>query len=346
MNSQLLNEQQSYLADRLRGKTIMVSGATGLVGSAIVRYLITLNDVKDAGIQIIPLYRDSDKYEQVFGGTKGRDDVSPAYFSADEDFAYEGQSDYIIHCAGISGGSKMHLKDPVKIFNIGIGGTRRLLDYAASHNCKGFVYVSTYEIYGGVNEELMVAENHPCLLDPMVLRNSYAEVKRVCESMLTAYSAKYSFKVFSGRLTSTFGTGVSYNDPRFFAEFARCVVEGRNIVMKSTGGTVRNYLDVDDAASAFLYILVNGESGNAYNLTNRNNAISVRDIATKLIALGGNQVELVFDIADDIKALGFRKEGITLMDPSKLEGIGWAPVYTFEESLQKLLDTFNKERGQ
>ena len=340
MNKQLFNEQQSYLADRLRGKTIMVSGATGLVGSAIVRYLIALNEVKDACIQIIPLYRDIDKYEQVFADTKGRDDVSPAYFSADEDFAYEGQSDYIIHCAGISGGSKMHLKDPVKIFNIGIGGTRRLLDYAAAHHCEGFVYVSTYEIYGGVNEDKLIDENHPCLLNPMVLRNSYAEVKRVCESMLTAYSAKYGFKVFSGRLTSTFGTGVSYNDPRFFAEFARCVVEGRNIVMKSTGGTVRNYLDVDDAASAFLYILVNGENGNAYNLTNRNNAISVRDIATKLIALGGIQVELVFDIADDIKALGFRKEGVTLMDPSKLEGIGWAPVYTFEETLQKLLETF------
>ena len=340
MNQQLLNEQQSYLAERLRGKIVMVSGATGLVGSAIVRYLIALNDVKDAGIQIIPLYRDIDKYEQVFGGTKGRDDVSPAYFSADEDFAYEGQADYIIHCAGISGGSKMHLKDPVKIFNIGIGGTRRLLDYAAAHNCEGFVYVSTYEIYGGVNEDKLIDENHPCLLNPMVLRNSYAEVKRVCESMLTAYSAKYGFKVFSGRLTSTFGTGVSYNDPRFFAEFARCVVEGRNIVMKSTGGTVRNYLDVDDAASAFLYILTNGESGNAYNLTNRNNAISVRDIATKLIALGGNQVELVFDISDDIKALGFRKEGVTTVDPAKLEALGWLPVYHFDDTLRKLLVAF------
>ena len=339
MNNQLLQEQQSYLAERLRGKTIMVSGATGLVGSAIVRYLMALNDGQNADIKIVPLYRDREKYDRVYDKMSGRTDLEPQLFTADADIAFDLQADYIIHCAGISGGSKMHLKDPVKIFDTGIVGTKQLLDYASTHNCEGFVYVSTYEIYGGVNEEQLVAENHPCLLDPMVLRNSYAEVKRVCESMLTAYSAKYGFKVYSGRLTSTFGTGVAYNDPRFFAEFARCVVEGRNIVMKSTGGTVRNYLDVDDAASAFLYILVNGENCNAYNLTNRDNAISVRDIAKKLIALGGDKVELVFDIAEDIKALGFRKEGITVMDPSKLENLGWKPVYTFEDTLEKLLST-------
>ena len=110
--------------------------------------------------------------------------------------------------------------------------------------------------------------------------------------------------------------------------------------MKSAGGTIRNYLDVDDAASAFLYILVNGESGNAYNLTNRNNAVSIRDIASKIIKISGSQVNLVFDISDDIKALGFRKEGITVMDPSKLEGIGWSPVFTLDETLIKLLETF------
>lgn len=343
MNSQLLQQQKSYLAERLRGKTIMVSGATGLVGSAVVRYLTGLNDNQDAGIQIIPLYRNREKYDRVYSTMINRTDLLPQPFAASSDIVFDIPADYLIHCAGISGGSKMHLKDPVKIFDTGVEGTKQLLDYASTHNCEGFVYVSTYEIYGSVNEDQLVSENHPCLLDPMVLRNSYAEVKRLCESMLTAYSAKFGFKVFSGRLTSTFGTGVSYNDPRFFAEFARCVVEGRNIVMKSTGGTVRNYLDVDDAASAFLYILVNGESCNAYNLTNRNNAISVRDIATKLISLGGNKVDLVFDIAEDIKALGFRKEGVTVMDPSKLEDLGWQPVYTFEESLQKLLDSFKKQ---
>ena len=318
----------------------MVSGATGLVGSAIVRYLLDLNTKMGAGIRIIPLYRNQEKYDKLYADVKSNGLIIPHFYSASEDIHFADQANFIIHCAGISGGSKMHLKDPIKIFETGIVGTKKLLDYAFTHGCEGFLYVSTYEIYGNVNEDNLIGENHPCQLDPMTLRNSYAEVKRLCESMLVAYSSKYGFNVFSGRLTSTFGTGVSYNDPRFFAEFARCVVEKRDIVLKSAGGTIRNYLDVDDAASAFLYILVNGESGNAYNLTNRNNAVSIRDIASKIIKISGSQVNLVFDISDDIKALGFRKEGITVMDPSKLEGIGWSPVFTLDETLIKLLETF------
>ena len=346
MNVELKNKQMSFLSEKLGGKTVMVSGATGLVGSAVVRYLLDLNKALSSDIKIIGLYKDEEKCRKLYGNIKDCP-FCPRFFSSDDAVSFDDKVDYIVHCAGISGGSKMHLKDPVRVFDIGINGTRSLLEYAVSYECKGFVYVSTYEIYGGVNEDALILENHPCQLDPMTLRNSYAEVKRLCESMCVAYSAKYGMHVYSGRLTSSFGTGVSYNDPRFFAEFARCVVNGQNIVMKSTGGTVRNYLDVDDAASGFLYMLVNGENCTAYNLTNRNNVFSVRDIAMRMIELDGNHVELVFDIADDIKSLGFRKEGVTVVDPTKLENIGWSPIYTFDETLQKLLDTMkmNKPEG-
>ena len=338
MDFEVKNKQMSFLSEKLGGKTIMVSGATGLVGSAVVRYLLGLNRELSSDISIIALYKDENKYQKIYGDIQDSH-LFPRFFSTDEVVSFNDKVDYIVHCAGISGGSKMHLKDPVRVFDIGINGTRSLLDYAVSHECKGFVYVSTYEIYGGINEDALIPENHPCQLDTMVLRNSYAEVKRLCESMCVAYSAKFGLHVYSGRLTSSFGTGVSYNDPRFFAEFARCVVNGQDVVLKSTGGTVRNYLDVDDAASGFLYMLASGENCNAYNLTNRDNAIPVRDIAKRMIELDGNHVNLVFDIADDIKSLGFRKEGVTEVDPPKLENLGWTPVYTFDETLIKLLDT-------
>ena len=337
MNIELKKKQMVYLSEKLGGKTIMVSGSTGLVGSAIVRYLMEMNDALLSDINIIPLYKDKEKFDRIYGDINDNQNLAPLFYSTDDPITFDEKVDYIVHTAGISGGSKMHLKDPVRVIDIGIEGTQSLLEYASNHECKGFVYVSTYEIYGGVNEDTLIPENHPCILDPMVLRNCYAEVKRLCESMCVAYSAKYGFNVYSGRLTSSFGTGVSYNDPRFFAEFARCVVNGKNIVLKSTGGTVRNYLDVDDAASGFLYILVNGENCNAYNLTNRNNAVSVKEIAERIVKLNGGKVKLTYDVAEDIKALGFRKEGVTVMDPSKLESIGWEPVYTLDETLEKLL---------
>lgn len=341
MNVQQAQEQRKYLASKLSGKTLMISGSTGLVGSAIVRYLVDLNDNYDAGISIVALYRDEEKKNKIYNET--RNDIKFEFYDEIEGVKGEYKIDYIVHAAGISGGSKMHLKDPVRIFTVGINGTKILLDYAVNHACQGFCYVSTYEIYGGINSEELIKENHECSLDPMALRNSYAEVKRACESMMTAYNAAHGLEVYSGRLTSTFGTGVSYNDPRFFAEFARCAIEGKDIVLKSTGGTVRNYLDVDDAASAFLYILVNGETNNAYNLTNMENAISIRDIAQRVIEISGADIELKFDIAEDVKALGFRKEGCTVMDAGKLEGIGWKPVFSFDETIGKMIKSMNNE---
>ena len=336
------NLNLDFLAEKLAGKKIMVSGATGLVGAAIVRYIMQLNDKRDANICIFPLFRNKDKFNQLFDAAECREDFCPLIFDTDNNIDFKQEVDYIIHCAGISGGSKMHLKDPVRIFDIGVNGTRKLLDYAALNKCQGFLYVSTYEVYGNVSMDEPIDETHPSLLNPMVLRDSYAEVKRLCESMCVAFSAKYGFNVYSGRLTSTFGTGVKYDDPRFFAEFARCTTAGKDIVLKSKGGTVRNYLDVDDAASAFLYILANGENLNAYNLTNRNNQISIKDIALKIIKLDGERVKLVFDI-DESNSMGFRKEGKTVMNPDKLEAIGWKPVFSLDETLTKLLEAIRSK---
>lgn len=346
MNTELLLTQGKYLSEKLRDCSIMISGATGLIGQRIVAYLLNLNDNFNAKTMIYALYRNEEKKNSIFSGKMNRADLNFVRFLSEEHIEANVQVDYIVHCAGISGGSKMHLKDPIRIFDAGLTVTRTLLDYGVKHGCKGFVYVSTYEIYGSINSDALVAETQACNLDPLVLRNSYAEVKRCCESLGVAYASAYGMNFYSGRLTSTFGTGVSYDDPRFFAEFARCIVKGRNIVLKSTGGTVRNYLDADDAASAFLYILVNGENCNAYNLTNMDNAVSIRDIATKMLDISGNKVELVFDIAEDVQALGFRKEGCTLMDAHKLESLGWKPVYTIEESIKKLIESMNNSKRQ
>jgi len=231
----------------------------------------------------------------------------------------------------------MHLKDPEKIFTVGINGTKRMLDFAVSHNCKGFLFVSTYEIYGSINSDTPISEDQPCFLDPTVLRNSYAEVKRTCESMLTAYNAKYGLNVYSARITSTFGYGVDYNDPRFFAEFGRCVIENRDIILKSSGGTIRNYIDVDDAASAFLYIIASGDTNNAYNVTNMDNALSIKEIAEKFIEMRKGGSSLVFDIEEDVSRLGFRKESCTLIDASKIMNLNWLPVWRFDETVKKMV---------
>lgn len=342
MNFKILEQQRRFLSESFKNSTIMVSGSTGLIGSATVKFLLDLNDRYDASINIIALYRNFEKKEFLYKDFLNRDDLSLCYVSDEAAPVLDKDIDYFIHAAGISGGTKMHLKDPEKIFSVGINGTKNMLDVAVSHNCKGFLFVSTYEIYGAINSEELITEEQPCILDPLLLRNSYAEVKRTCESMLTAFNAKYGLNVYSARISSTFGSEVNYNDPRFFAEFGRCIVEERDIVLKSSGGTIRNYLDADDAAAAFLYILAKGSSNNAYNVTNMDNALSIKEIAEMFIKISNGKSRLLFDLDDDIDKLGFRKEGKTLLNSNKVINIGWKPVYSIEDTIEKLINAMKK----
>lgn len=343
MNELLLKEQQKFLSQKLENSTVTVSGATGLIGSRIVKYLLVLNKKYDSNITINALYRSIDKFNNVYKDYLDDNALKSVYF--DTQTPLDGKTDYIIHCAGIAGGKKMHLKDPVLMFDVAYYSTKAMLEYAVKSGCKRFCYISTYEVYGTPVDDRLISENNPCTLDTMQLRNIYPIGKRMCESMCVAYSSMYGLDIMCGRLTSTFGYGVEYDDPRFFAEFARCAVNKKDIVLKSMGNTVRSYLDSDDAASAFLYILVNGESCNTYNTTNMDNEISIREIAEKVISLSGENVNLVFDVAEDIEKLGFRKEGVTLMDASKLYALGWKPVYTLDDTLNKLIDTIKEKNA-
>ena len=337
------DQHDSVLASAFANQTILITGSTGLIGSNIVLYLSGLNYRQNANIKIIALYRDTEKRDIAFSKLA---DNHIEYIKCDiqEPIPFSKHVDAIIHCACCSGGSKVHLNDPLRVFDIGISGSKNLLNFAVERRCGKFLYVSTYEVYGSVPQNEYITECQPYHLDPFSLRDCYAAVKLLCESLLCAYSAKYGFSVYSARLSSTFGRGVRFDDPRFFAEFARCILEGKDIVLKSEGKTVRSYLDVEDAATAFLYILARGKNCSAYNVTNMENEISIRDLAQKMIEVAKSPVTLTFESGCDTSSLGFRREGRTVIDASKLQSLGWRPVHTLDETILSLIHSMETMR--
>ena len=343
MNTEIYNKHLKFLANSLSGQTFLVSGATGLIGARIMALLSLLHSEYDKSIKGIGLYRSETKLKKVFSSILPG--IEMCQWNSDNEAKFNVEHyDAIIHCAGISGGKKMHLKDPRRFFTTNIGSTQKLLDYNAQHCKAAFLFVSSYEVYGDVQQVTPFKEDFPCTIDTFSIRSSYAEMKRMCEMMCCMWSSQYGFDSYSVRLTSTFGEGVEYDDPRFFAEFARCIIEDRDIVLKSSGGTVRSYLDADDAAIAMLYVIANGQNCNAYNLTNMQNAISIRDIAERMIKVANSRIELKFDISEDVSILGYRKEGCTLMDSKKLMNLGWTPVYTLDETIEKLINSMRNSR--
>ena len=257
-------------------KNVMVTGATGLIGQAVVRRLVAL------GAHVIAIVRDVQRARDLFSdilAVSGKG-VSLSFMVCDvTKIPILGlKADYIIHGAA-STSSKAFVKDPVGVAMTSIQGTTRVLELARICHVKGLIYLSSMEVYGTPSYDSLIDELHATNLDTMRARSSYAESKRMCECLCASYCAQYGVPAKVLRLAQTFGPGVCYDDSRVFAEFARCVIEGRDIVLHTSGETMRSYLYTEDAAEAILKVLIDGKPGEAYNAANEETYCSVYDMA-------------------------------------------------------------------
>lgn len=324
----------------LYNKTIMITGATGMIGQNIVSCIRWLNEEERADITIIAHGRSEEKLKALYGEFLS-DPLFKTTICDVTELQYDGPVDYIIHTASITGGSKQHLDFPMRTLGTAIDGTRRVLDLAMNKHCQGVVFLSSLEVYGYTgNAENNITETDGGHIDTMNPRSSYSEGKRVSECLFTAYAKQYGLPAMVARLTASFGTGVSPKDNRVFAQFAKSILAGEDIVLKSTGETVRDYCDAMDVATALLTILVAGIPGQAYNVANMDTEISIRDLAQRFIDLypeAGSR--LVFDLKEDAAKLGYNPIMRNVLDSKKLMDLGWKPQYSIDDMIRHLVES-------
>lgn len=305
----------------LNHKTIFVTGASGLLGSLTVKSLLCLNRCYRFNVSIVALVRSSEKAEATFGNLIHDDKLRIIVGDIVDIPDISEPIDYIIHGASVTS-SRDFVEHPVETIFTAINGTNQVLELAKLKNIKGMVYMSSLEIYGTFNSDIPVKEEAGGYIDPLVVRSSYSESKRMVENLCCAYSSEYGLPVKVARLTQTFGPGVSYNDNRVFAQFARSVIEQKNIVMHTDGSTVRNYCYTSDAIRALFYILLKGKKESAYNVANMDTGISIRDMA-ELASKFGSDTEIVFECADNEKH-GYNPPVKICLDSSRLKTLGWS----------------------
>ncbi len=326
--------------EQLVGSTVFVTGATGLIGSHIVKALAAANRICGSDIRIIAFARSKDKAQKVFGDLLERNDIQLEIGDVNKPIAFDGKVDFIVHGASPTS-SRYFVTNPVETIVTALAGTRHILDFAKEKRIRGMVYLSSLEVYGTpAQDHGPVREQDYGYLDPLSVRSSYSEGKRMTECLCASYCKEYGVPVKIARLSQTFGTGVEYHDGRVFAEFARCAIEGRDIVLHTQGNTVRSYCYTKDAVSALLYILTRGEAGEAYNVTNMDTAISVRDMA-KLVAerVAGGKIKVVFDLPKDLDSYGYNPEMVIRLDAAKLAGLGWHPTVGLEEMYVRMTES-------
>ena len=320
---------QNFDMSIFEGKCVLITGATGLIGKICAKSLIK------AGINVVALVRDEEKAQKILGEAKNlrlliQDINSP--------INYDGRVDYIIHCANTTSSADF-VEKPVETIYTTINGTRNVLEYAKRRGkyLEGMVYISSLEVYGKTEKE-NVTEKDLGYIDILSPRSSYSEGKRMAETMCISYGKEYNIPVKIARLTQTFGAGVSKEDNRVFAQFAKSVINEQDIILFTKGETKRNYCYTTDAARGIFTILTKGENNNAYNVANKNTYISIADMAK---SLENEKTKVQFNVDNVDRGYNFTIK--ICLDSSKLEKLGWSATKDLSQMFERTIKSMREE---
>ena len=228
------------LTDQLAGASFLITGATGLIGSSLIRCLLALNEQ----IKVYAPVRNLKKAEDLFDEWQKEHIRFIECDLVEYDYSLLEKIDYIVHCAAPTS-SKFFVEHPVETSEIIMDGTKKMLQLARQKQVQGMVYLSSLEVYGESNDDsLSVKEDFQGYLNPMSVRSSYPMAKRATENLCCLYASEYGVPVKIARLTQTTGAGIAKDDSRIIAQFARLAAEGRDIVLhESTYISARGMAD-------------------------------------------------------------------------------------------------------
>lgn len=343
MNKQILIDDVNAfaeifeLSESLHNKTFLITGATGLIGSVMIKCLLALNRKYALGIKVIAVVRDLDKAKTVFADEFAEiefrklnlNDITLSVIGADVD--------YIVHLASPTA-SKYFVEHPVETLRTALEGTTAVLEYAKNADIMGMVYASSLEVYGSNDTDEWLDENFQGYVNPVEVRSSYNIGKRAAESLCHSYSKEYHVPVKIARLTQTIGAGISKDDNRIMAQFTRLASQGHDIILRTEGTSSRPYCYTTDCISGILYILLKGISGEAYNVANEETYISAKGLADFIHEFFCPEIKVIIEIGDNSQYAPVTKQRLS---SEKLRNLGWIPNYDLKDIISRLLKCYS-----
>lgn len=309
----------------LRGKSVLVTGACGLICSAVVDVFIRYNESHDTPIVILAAARSEEKIKLRF-----REYSNSPYFhfipydAISPKVEIDKKVDYIIHGASNASPNKI-VKEPVETMLSNFNGLLALLNFAKSSETNRLLYVSSSEVYGKKEQIEPYMEGEYGFVDLLNSRNSYSVSKRAAETLCVSYADEYGVKSVIVRPGHIYGPTASETDNRVSSAWAYDVAYGKNIILKSDGTQIRSYVYCLDCVSAIIKVLINGKCGNAYNISNPNSIISIREMAEILCKSANVQLRLELPTDDDKK--GFNPMNNSSLYSVSLQELGWEGYY-------------------
>ena len=321
--------------EALRDSTLFITGGTGLVGFNVLQELTRVSDTLN--LRILALVRDPARAAAKFAAFGDR--VTLIAGDVQDTLSIDEPIDYIIHGASPTA-SRFFVEQPAETILTAVGGTRHMLELARQKQVRGMVYLSSMEVYGTVNDPRVLTEADLGYVDPLQVRSSYPEGKRLCENLCVAYHAEYGVPVRIARLVQTFGPGIPANDTRVVVQFIRSALANEDIAIKASGESSRMYLYTFDAVSALLTLLTAGQSGTAYNVANKDSYSSIKELAATVMELFGATAEVRTNTGTAEERRMYPPDSYLRLDVSRLEGLGWRPLVSHRDGLQALAASF------
>lgn len=325
---------------QLQNSKILITGASGLICSAVVDMLMTMNDSMDLNISVYAAGRNREKIERRFSHWQNSKMFHYLHYDATEPFSTDVVFDYIIHGAGNANPS-LYVQEPVETMLGNFLGMKELLDYSRNNKIRRILYISSSEVYGNNQTARPYREEDYGFVDILDPRSCYPSSKRATETLCAAYCLEYGVDYVIGRPGHIYGPTMTASDCRASSQFPRDVLEGKDIVMKSKGEQMRSYCYVLDCSSALLTILLAGKSGQAYNISNRDSVVSIRELAECIARESGHKV--VFEIPSEQEKMGYNKMNTSALNAEKLENLGWNAAFSLVQGVQGTLDAGAEE---
>ena len=324
----ILKEKLSW--EKFNGKRILVTGASGMLGSYISRTIFQWKENSGNDLELYALVRHPEKLAEDI-----RNQMKVLQQSVAEPIQTDVAFDYIIHAASPASPLIMR-EDPVGTIAANTLGAYYTLDLARRSHAEGYVFISSREIYGQPYEDQKeFTEDSYGFVDPLSPRSCYPEGKKAAETMCASFAQQYDLNAKVARLAHTYGPGMSVDDGRVQADFLRDVINNRNIVMKSEGKPIRTYTYVSDAVAAIFRILLDSDEM-VYNISSPESTVSIRQLAETLAdAYAERGIQVVMELPKETKNTGAAPFTLGILNSDRLHELGWHPVYSLRDGLMR-----------
>ena len=328
-------------------KSILITGATGLIGSFLTDLLLYANRTRDAGIRIYALARDERRLRGRFAFAADAEGLRLLVQDVTEPPRLPEPVDYMIHAAG-DGYPAAFRTHPVETMTPALFGTYRLLEYAREHAVekplRQFLFVSSGEVYGNMTGVCRAfAENDCGDADSMQVRSCYPMAKRCAETLCVSFWEQYRIPVVIARPGHVYGACTTAHDNRATVQFLHSASAGEDIILHSAGEQLRSYTYVADCASALLTVLLNGETGTTYNIANRESRVTIAEFAAILAKESG--VGCMRKEPDETGKKELTPIARAVLDAARLEGLGWKGQYDIRRGIRAMLAAEKYRKG-